>query len=157
MMEDVPQEWLTRLEAALPPANVGWNENARQVAIVRSLYERENRRGVVRRLMNMLTPVRMPGTMDEPEVLELGRCRVSHILLALRRHRNEIGTWPVSLREIEGQVPAEALIDPLSRKPFVYRVTRRGILVYSVGPNGIDDSSESDTVSRPSDDFPFWP
>jgi hypothetical protein len=73
------------------------------------------------------------------------------LLLALRRHKNEASTWPGNLREIESGVSPEALIDPLTKKPFMYRSTGDSLILYDVGPNGIDEGGES------GDDYRFWP
>jgi hypothetical protein len=157
VMEDVPQEWLARLETALPPAENGWNENARQVEEVMWLYQQEEQRGIIQRLKSMFTRAKTSKMSRESELLELGRCRVARILLGLRRYRNETGAWPASLREIEGRVPSKALIDPLSTEPFAYRVSETGVLVYSVGLNGVDEGGTSVTGGRAGDDFLFWP
>jgi len=141
----------------LPPAKDGWNENARQVEEVRWLCEQENHRGIIQRLKSIFTRVKASRTSREPELLELGQCRVARILLALRRYRNETGAWPPSLHEIEGRVPPEALIEPLSGKPFAYRASGTGVLVYSVGLNGIDEGGEAGAGVRAGDDFVFWP
>ena len=37
------------------------------------------------------------------------------------------------------------------------RISGTGVLMYSVGPNGIDESGKSGTGGRAGDDFSFWP
>jgi hypothetical protein len=156
MLEEVPQEWLARFEAALPPAENGWNENAKQVEAVRALCEREYQRGVIKRLMSIFTQAKSAKMNRESELLYLGQCRVARILLALRLYRNEAGVWPGSLREIESRVPPEALIDPLTGKPLVYRLTGDRVLVYSIGLNLIDDGGRLDSGGWAGDDFLYW-
>jgi hypothetical protein len=156
MLEEVPQEWLARFEAALPPAENGWNENAKQVEAVRALCEREYQRGVIKRLMSIFTQAKSARTDRESELLYLGQCRVARILLALRLYRNEAGVWPGSLREIESRVSPEALIDPPTGKPLVYRLTGDRVLVYSIGLNLIDDGGRLDSGGWAGDDFLYW-
>jgi hypothetical protein len=151
MTEDVPQEWLTRFEAALPPADGGWNRNDKQMEAAGWLCDQERQRGTIKRLTNVLTRARASRIIRELDLLELGRCRVARILLALRRYRNEAGTWPGSLREVESRVPPEVLIDPVSGKPFAYRPTDDGVFVYSVGLNRVDEDGIG------GDDFFLWP
>jgi len=152
MLEEVPQEWLARFETALPPARNGWNEDSKQVETVRQLYEREHQQGVIKRLMSIFTAAKSGRADRESELLKLGLCRTTRILLALRHYRNKTGAWPGSLREIQSRVPPEALIDPLTGKPLVYRLVGDRVLVYGVGLNRVDDGGSFSA----GDDFPYW-
>ncbi|MBN1506283.1 MAG: hypothetical protein JW955_05530 [Sedimentisphaerales bacterium] len=42
-------------------------------------------------------------------------------------------------------------MDPLTKQPFAYRPTGDSIILYNVGPNGIDEGGTS------GDDYHFWP
>jgi hypothetical protein len=150
VMEDVPQEWLTRFEAILPPVDDGWSENDKQMEVVGWLCEQERERSVIERLTATLTRARESRGIEALNLWELSRCRASRILLALRRHKNQTGVWPATLAEIEGQIPPEALIDPLTKKPFIYRPTGDSLTLYHVGANGADDGGASD-------DYTIWP
>ena len=44
-----------------------------------------------------------------------------------------------------------AIIDPLTQKPFVYRPAGDSLILYAVGPNGIDDGGQS------GGDYCIWP
>lgn len=79
-----------------------------------------------------------------------------HILIALKRYKNNHGKWPESLDEIQSQVPSEMLIDPLSKGSFVYELTDDGFMLYSKGHNKIDEGGTNRTKNS-SDDWPIWP
>ncbi len=85
------------------------------------------------------------------ESTHLSEFRAGRILLALHRHKDKTGAWPATLAEIEGQIPPEVLIDPLTKKPYIYRRTSDNLILYNVGPNGIDEGGTS------GDDYHFWP
>ena len=57
---------------------------------------------------------------------------------ALERHRIDHGEYPDSLDPI----PRQLTIDPLHGSSFRYKRTEEGFLLYSVGPNGVDDGGE---------------
>jgi len=148
--EEVPLEWLTRFEAALPPAQAGWTGNDTQMEAIKRLYEQQRERSTLKRLTDILIRPSESRLTRRLHLMEVGWCRATRVLLALRRYRNETGTWPKSLREIEDGVSPEVLIDPLTGKPFIYRLTDDGVLLYSVGWNHVDESGGGDDTS-------FWP
>ncbi len=79
--------------------------------------------------------------------------RAMPILIALRRHKDETGTWPETLEQIEPKLPEEALVDPQNNGPFVYKRGGDSFVFYSKGPNGVD---EHGSYKRPADDYPSW-
>jgi hypothetical protein len=76
------------------------------------------------------------------------------ILIALRRHKEETGTWPNTLEQIEPKLPEQMLIDPQNNDTYVYKRDGNDFVFYSKGPNGID---EGGVASKPADDYPIWP
>jgi len=92
--------------------------------------------------------------------------RGTHILMAMKEFRNEYNRWPLSLDEIKDKLSAELLIDPFSEKAFKYIIKGEKFLLYSVGPNKIDekgypkpgwrdDSFGSEMAAA--DDILIWP
>lgn len=71
------------------------------------------------------------------------RLRCAVIALALERYRRQHDGWPSSLAALVSnrlnQVPA----DPFDGKPLRYRCLADGVLIYSVGPNRIDDGGDA--------------
>ncbi len=150
VLEDVPPEWLDRLEAVLPPIEDTSNGRSRQLEKVQVLYEQEHPRRFRERLKSVFFQRPDSRDRDESNRIFLGQCRVARILLALRRYKNETGAWPTDLREVGTRLPAEVLLDPLSGKPFVYRLRGEGFLLYSVSVNGTDEGGKHP------DDFLYW-
>jgi hypothetical protein len=151
VLEDAPLEWLSRLEAALPPPGDISKEQSRQLEEVRALYEQAYPRTLGARLKSIFSPKTRSRGAVESDLIYLGRCRAARILLALRRYRNDTGTWPADLRALGTRLSTESLLDPLSGKPFVYRLRGDGFLLYSLSVNGTDEGGKMP------DDFPFWP
>jgi hypothetical protein len=150
--EEVPPEWLARLEAALPPVEDTLAVKSQQVNEVRALYEQEIERSLFQRLRRIFSvKPRFRRGVSMSDIIFLGECRAARILLALRRYRDDTGAWPTDLRALDTHLPVESLTDPFSHMRFVYRPARDGFLLYSVGLNGTDEGG------RPPADFLFWP
>lgn len=69
------------------------------------------------------------------------------VAAAVRLHRQERGTYPASLDEVAASLPP----DPFTGKPFLYRREGSGFVVYSAGPDGLDDGGvlrDRDVVFR---------
>lgn len=64
------------------------------------------------------------------------RLRLLYTALHLEAYRKTHGRYPASLKEL-GDSPY--FIDPFSNKPFVYRPQGKSYVLYSLGPNSIDD------------------
>jgi hypothetical protein len=56
----------------------------------------------------------------------------------LAEHREMQGSYPRTLGEIGG----ESIVDPLTGKPFVYRLEGDRFVLYSIGPDGIDGGGD---------------
>jgi hypothetical protein len=150
VLEDVPADWLARFEAALPSTQDPWAEKARQLDEVDDLHQRQLERGIAQRLAYLLLSARPSRSLRVFYLLHLSECRASHLLLALRRHKDRTGAWPTSLAQIEPHVSPETIRDPFSGKPFGYRLSGQTFLLYSVGPNGTDEGG------TPKDDRILW-
>lgn len=149
--EDVPPTWLVRLEAALPPTEDTWNEESRQLDEITALYQRKLRRGAVTRLLETLGRVRRSSVERHMYLSHLADARAGRILLALRRYRDQSGTWPADLGQIKARVRPDGLVDPLAGKPFAYRPSGDTFVLYSVGSDLVDEAGVS------GDDTRFWP
>ncbi len=80
--------------------------------------------------------------------------RGNQIMIALRRFRNQNSRWPETLDALLPFVDKNIFIDPQNDGPFVYKLTDDGFILYSKGPNNIDESG-SDKNSA--DDRAIWP
>ena len=68
---------------------------------------------------------------------------VTRAMLAVRIYMLEhFGRLPETLNEVKEELPDDALIDPFSDDLLVYRSSEDGFLLYSLGPNLIDDGGQ---------------
>lgn len=80
--------------------------------------------------------------------------RALPILVSLRRYKENTGVWPNTLAKLEPRLTSDLLIDPQNDSPFVYKRIGDSFLLYSKGPNGIDEAGYSKGLA---DDWPIWP
>jgi hypothetical protein len=87
--------------------------------------------------------------------------RGCQILIALRRYKNQNGQWPNNLEEIKPFIQQQdILIDPMNNGSFVYKKTGDSFLLYSKGPNNIDEGGKRDGFDEEktgADDWLIWP
>lgn len=74
--------------------------------------------------------------MDDRNRVQRGLARL-HLALAI--HRAQHGGYPDTLDQLVPNAIAELPTDPINTKPYAYRMIKGGFLLYSLGPNGIDD------------------
>jgi hypothetical protein len=151
ILEGVSPDWLAKLETVLPSGEDRWAGQSKEMEEVTRLYKRKFRQGILPRLIGIVASGRSVQDAGMFHLLYLAECRAGRTLLALHRYRNQTGAWPTSLAEVESQVSADTVTDPFSGKPFGYRHSGEGFLLYSVGPNGTDEGG------KPKDDRIFWP
>jgi len=82
--------------------------------------------------------------------------RGSHLLIALRRYKNQNGFWPVNLDDVKSMAREEIFVDPTNGGDFVYEITEENFRLYSKGKNGIDEDGERDEIAG-ADDRLIWP
>lgn len=69
---------------------------------------------------------------------------LAHLACLLGEYKIARGSYPETLDAI-GEPD---IIDPLSGKPFVYRVENGAFRLYSIGPNGVDDGASREPAAR---------
>lgn len=67
---------------------------------------------------------------------------LARLALALGLHKSERGGYPDALEELAGYFPEGLPADPFTGKPFVYKRTDEGFLIYSLGADGKDDGGK---------------
>src|SRR5262249_897548 len=75
------------------------------------------------------------------------RCAI--VALAVERFRLANGQWPSALSDLTPAFLAQLPVDPFDGQPLHYRPTADGVMIYSIGPDGIDDGGTLD----PTKDF----
>jgi len=93
----------------------------------------------------MLMSVAFSGALvyktEQAELLH-AKLRATAACMAAMRYRNDNGKWPESLEALVPKYIEKAPTDPMSDKEIIYKVRDDGILVYSVGRNGVDDGGK---------------
>lgn len=85
--------------------------------------------------------------------------RAAAVALALERFRRRHGRWPDSLRALTPEFLDKVPADPFDGKPLRYRVSNSGVVVYSIGENGLDDGglfSRDQPHRSPDVGFQLW-
>jgi hypothetical protein len=75
----------------------------------------------------------------EADTRTRAHCATSVAALACERYRRLYGHWPETLADIPRTVLPKVPEDPFTGRPLLYRRTADGVVVYAVGPNGVDD------------------
>lgn len=79
------------------------------------------------------------------------QCSMLLITLGAAAYRAEYGVYPQSLDAVRPYLP-DVPVDLYSEKPFGYRLENDGFVLYSVGPNGIDEAGRNqDDPGSPED------
>ncbi len=64
------------------------------------------------------------------------------VAVAVERHRLRTGAWPATLNDIPADILPRVPADPAAGGPVSYKRLDDGVVVYSVGSNGIDDGGK---------------
>jgi hypothetical protein len=75
------------------------------------------------------------------------------VALWLARYRVDNGRFPDTLASLVPGYCQEVPKDLFTGNPLIYKPTANGYLLYSVGPNGIDDGGRGQVDSPPGDDI----
>ncbi len=73
----------------------------------------------------------------------------ARVFLALQAYRDRVGAYPSDLRQLRSELGWKLPADPFSGKDFIYKRQAKGFVLYSVGPDMIDDGGQpivNDTV-----------
>ena len=69
------------------------------------------------------------------------RLTLARLALVIGVYQQEHSAYPESLEGVPALADAMPL-DPFSGEPCRYQLTEEGFLLYSVGPNGVDDKGK---------------
>ncbi len=64
------------------------------------------------------------------------------VAIACERYRLAQGNWPPTLSTLVPQYLSAIPLDPFSGQPLLYRLLPDGVVIYSVGTNGVDDQGD---------------
>jgi hypothetical protein len=78
-------------------------------------------------------------------------CRRHHAILrclstalAAECYRRSHGRWPASLEPLVSRLPGGVTVDPYNGEPLHLKRVSDGVLIYSVGPDGVDNGGQID-------------
>jgi hypothetical protein len=74
------------------------------------------------------------------------RCAI--VGVAAERYRRDNGRWPEALDELTKGYLKAVPNDPYDGKPLRYKRLADGVIVYSVGPDGVDNSGARNRANR---------
>ncbi|MFT3878057.1 MAG: hypothetical protein QM703_00175 [Gemmatales bacterium] len=69
-------------------------------------------------------------------------CRCITTALACERYRLEKGVWPTTWEQLSPKYLPTTLLDPFTGKPLFLKALPDGLMIYSVGTNGVDDGGK---------------
>jgi len=78
---------------------------------------------------------------------------LTHLVFALEAYRRDKGGYPDELDALQGDYIAKIPLDPFSGEPFCYVKEGANYLLYSVGPNGIDEEGRDHNDVPKGDDI----
>jgi hypothetical protein len=94
--------------------------------------------------LEMLDPQMDPQEPDRRHIAAVFRC--TEIVRAIQLYRVAHGHWPESLEALVPKYLEKIPSDPFDGKQMRYRRWEQGVVVYSVGPDGIDNGGQ---IERP--------
>jgi hypothetical protein len=156
--DDMTDAQLDLMAEVLLPIDDRWHREKDTIKKIDALREAKWQRqlGFIERVKNWLEFGRGGDYAERMEVQYyhvLGVRRGLHILVALRRYKNEQGHWPASLETIAPELADEILSDTQRCGTFIYKTVGDDFVLYGTGSNGIDEGGKG----RPTDDVPAWP
>jgi hypothetical protein len=96
------------------------------------------------------------------KVSEAARRKLAHVrcmivTLAVERYRQKHGTWPETLNQLVPEMIPEVPLDPFDGEPLRYIRLEDGVIIYSVGVDGVDNGGALDleNPTRPGADLGF--
>jgi hypothetical protein len=108
-------------------------------------YARYQLRGTVNPLARLIirwqTRPALMRARDKHDLIE-ARLRLMSLELALRCYRSETGHGPAQLERLVPAYLSHVPLDPFSGRPLIYRASGTNWLLYSVGPDGVDDGGK---------------
>ena len=81
-------------------------------------------------------------------LIHRAHCRCITTALAAERYRLEHGTWPTTWEQVSPKYLPARLLDPFTGKPLFLKTHPDGLVIYSVGYNGIDDGGKIFPVEK---------
>jgi hypothetical protein len=163
-----PLEHLRVLQYRTPPDHAKMLEIlTRYVEISRqptheqqSLYEQVERPPQTQDLRHLFTRLLLPGldAVIKADFRFKANLRSTVVGIACERFRQAQGRWPNELAEIPKDILPEIPLDPYDGQPLRYRRTADGVVIYSIGPDLVDNGGNllrENKEEKPGEDYGF--
>ena len=154
LYSDLTEEHFHDINQALTQSDAEQTQNWENMITVENLYAKQT--PLLDRLKTWWYSQR--STFDSIHELYtrlLADRRGNKILLLLRNYKDKTDHWPQSLDELQPLADKDTLIDPQNNGSFIYTTTEDDFILYSRGPNKIDEGGRSPIDGG--DDWPIWP
>ena len=106
-------------------------------------YQLRNRFNSIMQVMGWLQTRQAVRRAETKHKTVVARERLLAAELALRCYQSEQGHPPARMGELATDYHSRVPEDPFSGQPLVYRAQGTNWLLYSVGPDGVDDGGKS--------------
>ncbi len=104
-------------------------------------------------LTRLLTPT-LSSSAENGAITD-ARERLARVAIAAELHRAETGAWPAKLDDVAPARMWELPLDPFDGQPLRMRAVEGGLVLYSVGPNRVDDGGVSNSPDEHQGDLVF--
>lgn len=128
--ENAVEIYLKKIEAIPLPVTNNWKKIFEETRLVEGMTTQKMKEqfSLFGQVQYDIISWKMRGIMKGPDLNNINElylkhittARGIHILIALRRYKNENDHWPESLDSIKSAAPAEAFIDPVTSNPLQY-------------------------------------
>lgn len=125
--------YLEYMDQVITASQLAWPESRDRMAELAGESEEQSE---IYLLSRTLMPVFGRGTLSKDRMT--ADFRAAQIALALKAYRTTHGAYPASLSALEA-ADWKISLDPFTSKPYIYRREGEGFIVYSLGPNGLDN------------------
>ena len=99
----------------------------------------------VRQNRSVLVRMFMPAKIKLANASQRGKAMMRTAAVAAERYRQQHNVWPSAFEElVEAKLLKEVPTDPYDGKTLRLRPTKTGIVIYAVGPDGVDDGGKLD-------------
>ena len=153
---DLTEEQIQNIEKAIKQSDNEWTREWNDMIEVEKLYNKQSPLPIRLKtwFQNWRNNKSTFDRLNEINLRFLADRRGTEIIIALRQFKKKTGQWPESLEQIKELVSQDILIDPQNNDPFVYKLTKNGFYLYSIGTNKKDEAGR---YRNGADDRSIWP
>jgi hypothetical protein len=134
------QDWAKLLQVLTDSLAITKLPIEEQAAAMKPIDQRFKGGGVTNIFIRLLMPAQVKVT--DASLRTQGVLHSGAVAIACERFARINKRWPNTLDEIPKSILAKIPSDPFTGKPLIYKRLPDGIMVYTVGPDGIDNGGD---------------